>query len=160
MGWQRVTGPRRFPRVLQCTWHRRGDPESEAKGILGLCPTRWTVRASCFQRILDNYAALLQEWTISLDNKLQSDIRGRIWIPSANEHFWLLFRVEFRTAAVCAVTLISFTKLFSVTVLFCRVNKYFEWIIKQLLNSAFVWYEDIQISESVIHRAQAFGFGG
>ena len=23
-------------------------PESEAKGILGLCPTRWTVRASCF----------------------------------------------------------------------------------------------------------------
>ena len=45
-------------------------PESEA--------TRWTVRASCFQRILDNYAALLQEWTISLDEKLQSVIRGRI----------------------------------------------------------------------------------
>ena len=38
----------------------------------------WTVRASCFQRILDNYAALLQEWIISLDGKLQSDIRGRI----------------------------------------------------------------------------------
>ena len=53
-------------------------PESEAKCILGLCPTRWTVRASCFQRILDNYAALLQEWTIPLDEKLQSDIRGRI----------------------------------------------------------------------------------
>ena len=44
-------------------------PESEAKDILGLCPTRWTVRASCFQRILDNYAALLQEWTISLDER-------------------------------------------------------------------------------------------
>ena len=53
-------------------------PESEAKGILGLCLTRWTVRASCFQQILDNYAALLQEWTIFLDEKLQSDIRGRI----------------------------------------------------------------------------------
>ena len=53
-------------------------PESEAKGMIGLCPTRWTVRASCFQRILDNYTALLQEWTISLDEKLQSDIRGRI----------------------------------------------------------------------------------
>ena len=52
--------------------------ESEAKGIIGLCPTRWTVRASCFQRILDNYEALLQEWIISLDEKLQSDIRGRI----------------------------------------------------------------------------------
>ena len=48
-------------------------PESEAKGILGLCPTRWTVRARCFQRIPDNYAALLQEWKISLDGKLQSD---------------------------------------------------------------------------------------
>ena len=52
--------------------------ESEAKGILGLCSTRWTVRASCFQRILDNYAALLQEWTISLDEKLQSGIHGKI----------------------------------------------------------------------------------
>ena len=35
------------------------EPESAAKGIIGLCPTRWTVRASCFQRILDKYAALL-----------------------------------------------------------------------------------------------------
>ena len=52
--------------------------ESEAKSILGLCPTRWTVHASCFQQILDNYAALLQEWTISLDEKLQSEICGRI----------------------------------------------------------------------------------
>ena len=51
-------------------------PESEAKGILGLCPTRWTVRARCFQRILDNYAALLQEWTS--DEKLQSNKPGRI----------------------------------------------------------------------------------
>ena len=34
-------------------------PEYEAKGILGLFPTRWTVRARCFQRILDNCAALL-----------------------------------------------------------------------------------------------------
>ena len=42
-------------------------PDSEATGILDLCATRWTVRARCFQRILDNYAALLQEWTISLD---------------------------------------------------------------------------------------------
>ena len=53
-------------------------PGSEAKGILGLCPTRWTICARCFQRIQDNYAALLQEWTISRDEKLQSDIRKRI----------------------------------------------------------------------------------
>ena len=55
-------------------------PESEAEGIL--CPTRWTVHASCFQLILDNYAALLHEWTISLDVKLRyewkSDMSGRI----------------------------------------------------------------------------------
>ena len=50
------------------------EPESAAKGIIGRFPTRWTVRASCFQRILDNYAALLEEWIISLDGKLQSDI--------------------------------------------------------------------------------------
>ena len=30
-------------------------PESEAKGTFGLCPARWTIRARCFQRILDNY---------------------------------------------------------------------------------------------------------
>ena len=53
-------------------------PESEAKGILYICPTRWIVHTSWFQPILDNYAALLQEKTISLDEKLQSGIRGRI----------------------------------------------------------------------------------
>ena len=44
-------------------------PESEAEGIL--CPNRWTVRASCFQRILDNYAALLSLMR-------NSDMSGRI----------------------------------------------------------------------------------
>ena len=36
------------------------------------CPTRWTVHASCFQQILDNYSAL-QEWIVCLDEKLQPD---------------------------------------------------------------------------------------
>ena len=53
-------------------------PESEAEGIIGLFPTKRTVCASCFQRILDNYATLLQERIISLDEKLQSDIHERI----------------------------------------------------------------------------------
>ena len=51
------------------------------------------MRASCFQRILNNYAALLQEWTIVLDEKLQSDIRGRIIGCQAQmntfDFFWL-----------------------------------------------------------------------
>ena len=37
------------------------------------------MRASCFKRILDNYAGLLQEWIVSrLNQNLQSEIRGRI----------------------------------------------------------------------------------
>ncbi|KAK2557068.1 Zinc finger MYM-type protein 1 [Acropora cervicornis] len=41
-------------------------------------PVLWTVRASCFQRIIDNYSALLQEWIVCLDQKLQADVRGRV----------------------------------------------------------------------------------
>ncbi|XP_074609646.1 zinc finger MYM-type protein 1-like [Acropora palmata] len=54
------------------------DEEHAAGGIIALCPTRWTVRASCFQRIIDNYSALLQEWIVCLDQKLQADVRGRV----------------------------------------------------------------------------------
>lgn len=32
-----------------------------AKSIMTVCPTSWTVRASCFQIIIDSYTALLQE---------------------------------------------------------------------------------------------------
>ena len=34
--------------------------------------------ASCFQRIIDNYSALLQEWIVYLDQKLQAYVRGRV----------------------------------------------------------------------------------
>lgn len=57
------------------------DEEHAAGGIITLCPTRvtrWTVRTSCFQRIIDNYSALLQEWIVCLDQKLQADVRGRV----------------------------------------------------------------------------------
>ena len=47
-------------------------------GILPLCPTRWTVRAKCFKRIIGNYSALMEEWEICLEDKLNSDIRARI----------------------------------------------------------------------------------
>lgn len=32
----------------------------EESGILKLCPTRWTVRAACYERILANYASLFK----------------------------------------------------------------------------------------------------
>lgn len=37
-----------------------------------------TVRASCFQRILGNYDALLETWGIPLENRLDSDVTARI----------------------------------------------------------------------------------
>ena len=36
------------------------------------------MRAGCFHRIIDNYSALLQEWIVCLDQKLEADVRGRI----------------------------------------------------------------------------------
>ena len=54
------------------------DEKLATGGGISLCPTRWTVRASCFRRIIDNYSALLQEWIVCLDQKLQADVRGRI----------------------------------------------------------------------------------
>ena len=41
-------------------------------------PKRWTVRASCFGRILENYAVLMEEWDVCLSERLQPDVRARI----------------------------------------------------------------------------------
>ena len=52
------------------------DAETSTGGILQLCTTRWTVRAACFKRILDNYEALFGVWEISLGQKLDPDVKG------------------------------------------------------------------------------------
>ena len=49
------------------------DEQPTTGGVISLCPTRWTVH-----RIIGNYSALLQEWIVCLDQKLQADVRGRI----------------------------------------------------------------------------------
>ena len=54
------------------------DEQAATGDVISRCPTRWTVRASCFRRIIDNYSALLQEWIVCLDQKLQADVRGKI----------------------------------------------------------------------------------
>ena len=46
--------------------------------IIGLCPKRWTVRASCFRPILENYAVLMEEWDVFLSERLQPNVRSRI----------------------------------------------------------------------------------
>ena len=47
-------------------------------GLTKFSATRWTVRATCFQKILDNYEELLTLWNESLETNLEPDIRGRI----------------------------------------------------------------------------------
>ena len=43
-----------------------------------LCVTRWTVRASCFLKILNNYDELLTLWQECLCQKVTTDIKARI----------------------------------------------------------------------------------
>ena len=49
-----------------------------ASGLTKFCTTRWTVRATCFQRVIDNYDALLKLWNDCLETRLELDVRGRI----------------------------------------------------------------------------------
>ena len=65
--------------LLDCIKSNDDDENTNIASIITLCPTRWTVRATAFQRILDNYSSLLKIWDECLqEGKLQSDIRGRI----------------------------------------------------------------------------------
>jgi hypothetical protein len=49
-----------------------------AAGLTKFSATRWTVRAICFERVIDNYNVILKLWDECLKTKLQPDIRGRI----------------------------------------------------------------------------------
>jgi len=52
--------------------------EERIGGILKLCPTRWTVRAACYERILANYASLFKLWEVCLEKRVDPDVRARI----------------------------------------------------------------------------------
>ena len=56
----------------------RDDLSLECPGFRVLCPTRWTVRANTLKSILDNWTAINSVWTISLGEKLDPEMRGRI----------------------------------------------------------------------------------
>ena len=45
------------------------EPEEKAKDITKLSQTRWTVYATCLQRLIDNYEALMKVWIHWLDNE-------------------------------------------------------------------------------------------
>ena len=56
-----------------------------------LCATRWTVRASCFQKIIDKYDSLPQFWDLYLQEKLTTDVRFRIIGCQAQMQFFKFF---------------------------------------------------------------------
>ena len=47
-------------------------------GIVTSCPTKWTVTAKCFRRILDNYEPLLKVWDQSLVTNLKPEIKAHV----------------------------------------------------------------------------------
>lgn len=48
-------------------------------GVLKLSTTRWTVRAQCFQRVLENYQAIMELWKRCLEEGgLTVDVKARI----------------------------------------------------------------------------------
>ena len=62
-----------------------------------LCTTRWTVRASCFNKIFEGYHALQSLWKVCLSETLESEVRARIigcraQMETFNFFFGLLLR--------------------------------------------------------------------
>ena len=50
------------------------EPEEKANDITKLSQTEWTVRATCMQRVIDNYEAIVKVWMHCLDNgKMESE---------------------------------------------------------------------------------------
>ncbi|CAB3977444.1 zinc finger MYM-type 1-like [Paramuricea clavata] len=54
------------------------EEDAAAAGLTKFSATRWTVRAICFERVIDNYNVILKLWDECLKTKLPPDIRGRI----------------------------------------------------------------------------------
>lgn len=54
------------------------DEQLSPAGIVKFCPTRWTVRATRYMRILNNYSSLLEVWDASLERNIDTETRARI----------------------------------------------------------------------------------
>ena len=50
--------------------------EVKRESLDKLCATRWTVRANCLQKIIDQYNSLQQLWDLCLQEKLTTDVRS------------------------------------------------------------------------------------
>ena len=55
------------------------EEDESVNRISKLSTTRWTVRANCFQRIIDNYHSLYELWDVCLEESdLNRDVESRI----------------------------------------------------------------------------------
>ena len=55
------------------------DDESKPRGLAQFSATRWTVRATCFKRIFQNYEALMETWKECLiQGGLSTDVKARV----------------------------------------------------------------------------------
>lgn len=54
------------------------DETNRAIKLDKLCVTRWTVRANCFKKVIENYEALLTLWKDSLNENLNTETKARI----------------------------------------------------------------------------------
>ena len=65
------------------------------KKLKKLSTTRWTVRAECFKRIIDNYQSLLDLWSVCLKEKLDQETKARIaGCKTQMESFYFYFGVN------------------------------------------------------------------
>ena len=61
------------------------------KKLKKLSATRWTVRAECMKRVIDNYESLLQLWEECLKEKLDQETKARIVGCKSQMEFFNIF---------------------------------------------------------------------
>ena len=69
--------PKRENILGDIRYNIEGDTEDHAPGLAQFSATRWTVRATCFKRIFENYQALQDTWCEVLEQgKLSAEIEA------------------------------------------------------------------------------------
>ena len=63
---------------IKANIYYEGDEGEDIAGLSKFSATRWTVRAICFQRVLENYRFLLKLWDDCLEMRLVPEVRGRV----------------------------------------------------------------------------------
>jgi len=79
MGWQiSASSSRNLPKEMLCSRSSRLSLPLDTPSFRVLCPTRWTVRATSLQSVLDNFEVLLCVWEEAQCAQLDSEMRARI----------------------------------------------------------------------------------